>query len=248
MKPNILLMTTLLAVGLAGCGGDDVEDAISLNNPQVRLAHISPIAPSVTLSRNSLAIPETSSVAFPIVTDYVDVDSGGADWDVSVAPGGPSVGTVQFDAQRGHRYTVVALADSTTTNSLVAINDPTNPNLLSDDARLRLFNGSFNVPALDGYLTEGGQDIAPVVPQMPNVEFKQTAPANGTDSLSQRSGTYFLTLTAAGSKNVLFSSQLNLSDNTDVIVMTVPDLTDPTRIRVLLKIEGMPGATELAPL
>ena len=50
----------------------------------------------------------------------------------------------------------------------------------------------------------------------------------------------------AGTKTVLFRGALAIGNNQDVLLLTVPDPASPGAIETLVKIEGTPGANELA--
>ena len=75
--------------------------------------------------------------------------------------------------------------------------------------------------------------------------YKTAGPASGNDSMDVPGGSYQLTITAAGTKTVLFGAPLAFGNNQDVLLLTVPDSVLPGGIKVLEKVEGVAGTTEL---
>jgi len=73
-------------------------------------------------------------------------------------------------------------------------------------------------------------------------------PLSGVDSTDIPAGTYQVTVTAAGTKTVLFNGQLSFAANKDLLLLTVPDATQPGGINVLVKTEGVAGAATVTPL
>lgn len=227
---------------LAACGSESVGDAIGISEPQIRLAHAAPNAPAVTLDRDGVAASQASALSYPTVSDYFTISTGSANWGVKVAATGTSIGSVAINADSGHRYTLVAVADSLTSTSLVTIDDPSNRSLTSDDARLRLVNASALTQRIDVYLTGVDQDIATLTPDFPNVDFKAASPASGTNALERRGVTYKATVTAAGSKTALFQGTLAVPEDSDVLLIAVPAIEGSVGVRLLAKVQGQPGA------
>ena len=58
------LLALIPAVGLTACGGGDTADRLDLANPALRFVHAAPDAPNLTLSRNAVAQPDETSVAY----------------------------------------------------------------------------------------------------------------------------------------------------------------------------------------
>ena len=244
-KTSKLLLATLPLIGLAACNS---SDGIGLNvfEPQVRLAHVAPGAPNVTLQRNGSARAEATDRAYGFTSNYFNVDTGGADWSVKVASSGANVGTVNFDSQRSHKYTVLAVSESATSYGVALINDPTNPSIVNDNARVRTFNGSYNAQNIDVYLGGLDQNIGSLTPDSAGVAFKSSGPGTGVDSLRRRGGTYKVTITPAGSKTILFQGRFAILDNKDVLFITVPNAAaNPTGINLLVKVDGDAGAIQV---
>ena len=228
MTPSSLSKLVLAAIpliALTACsGGSSVGNVIGTANPQVRLANVSPIAPSLTLQRNTSNRNEATNVPYPTITNYFDVDTGTADYTV-VGLGSGTNFTQSFDAQRGHKYTILAVADSPTTTSLAPqLNDPTNLSIVSDQSRVRVFNGSYNAQNIDVYTIGQQQTITSLQPDLPNIGFKNSNPANGTDSIGRRGGDYKIVVTTAGTKNILFQGNYTIRDRQNVLFVTVPVL------------------------
>ena len=249
-----LLFASIPVFGLAACGSGDVAQSLGTADPQVRLAHVAPAAPNLTLQRNGGTRSEATNVPYGFVSNYFSVDTGSATWTVSGTTNTGNAGTgfsqsVNFDAQRGHKYTIAAVNDSPTATSLVTINDPTNLNLVSDDSRFRVLNASFNAQNIDVYLIGLNETVGSKNPTLSSIGFKNTGPGNGTDALKSRGGTYQVVVTTAGTKTVLFRGQQEVPDNRDVLFVTVPNsVTNPTGINLLVKLDGTAGATQVSRL
>lgn len=242
-----LLLVCAPLVGLAACGGSDTADRIDVADPVVRFVHASPFAPNVTLFRGTAAQSDATNVAYPFASNYFDVDLGISDWSVKTASGSATVGTVSIDPVRGTKYTIVALATSSTENSTYLITDPYNRSVNGDTAYVRVMNASFNAANIDLYMGAVGASIATASPYVAGTAYKNAGPASGGDSAPIQGGTYQVTITSAGTKTVLFSGQLSIGNSKDVLLLTVPDTVLPGAIKVLVKTEGTAGATELSP-
>ncbi len=246
-----LICAPLIALSACGGGGDgdDADDRLDVAKPVMRFVHASPIAPAVTLFRDDVAQSAATNTNYKFASDYYDIDTASATWAVRTTTGNLTVGTVAFEPSRGNKYTIVALPSSSTENSIYLIQDPYNKSLTSDKAKLRIMNASFNASNIDLYLNAVGADITPasVAPTIRSTAYKTSGPATGNDSLDIDGGTYQLTITAAGTKTQLFKGQLVIENNKDVLLLTVPDTVFPGQIKTLVKIEGTPGTTEIAP-
>ncbi len=219
-----LLLVSIPLVGLSACGDSDVANVIGTAEPQVRLAHVAPNAPAVTLQRNGQNRNEATNVPYPTITNYFNTDNNNATYDVRVASSGASVGNVNIDAERGHKYTILTVAESTGATSLSVINDPTNLGVTNDNSRVRVFNASANAQNIDIYTIGQQQTIASLNPDLPSIGFKQSNPRDGADSLGRRGGDYKIVVTTAGTKNVLFQGNYTIRDNQNVLFVTVPVL------------------------
>jgi hypothetical protein len=263
----------LTACGGGGGGsGDNANDRLDISDPVVRFVHASPLVANVTLFRDDSPQPFASNVGYKFASNYVQVDNTLNDWSVrtsdniGVEPSIPivTIGTVPIDASRGNKYTIVALPSSpsnpavpgndpsvnVSTNSLYVIRDPYNKSLTSDKAKLRIMNASFTASSIDLYVNAPGTDIAPaaVAPTIAATNYKTSGPASGNDSYDISGGAYQLTITSAGTKNVLFRGNLVIENNKDVLLLTLPENSVPLRVKTLVKIEGTAGSTEIAPI
>ena len=83
-------------------------------------------------------------------------------------------------------------------------------------------------------------------PTFAAVGYQQSAPASGSDSIELEGGAYSLRITTGGTKNVIFTSPVNLAKNADWLLSSVPGSVTPGDIRVLVvqSDEGA-AATEL---
>jgi hypothetical protein len=52
-------------------------------------------------------------------------------------------------------------------------------------------------------------------------------------------------LTNAGSKTILFTGQLAFGNNADILLLSVPDSLMPGSLKMLVKLEGSTGVSEV---
>lgn len=246
--PARFLMPVLCAGLLAACGGgddDSLDDRLGTADPKVRLLHAVPLAPSVQLLRGGQSVaPEADDVSYKEATRYFDVATGGDTWKVQTVGATPlEVGTLNFDAQRGKKFTIVAMPNAGSVTEALLVVDPFTKSLASDNARLRFLNGSFNASGIDVYVTAPGADLATQTPKMPAVAYKSASPASGEDSTEVEGANYQIRLTPAGSKTPFFSATVNLSTNADWLLTTVPASPAPNDVKLLVvkSDEGAPA-------
>jgi len=238
-----LLLACIPVALIAACGGGDTEDRLDVADPAVRFVHASALAPNLTLARANVALPEATNVAYKFASNYVDIPMGAADWQVKTADASATtLGTVPIDPGRGTKYTIVAVPGTPTGTSTYLIVDPYNKPIGSESTRLRIMNAA---PAsVDLYVNAPGADISPasVTPFIAGTAYKTSGPASGSDSLDIQGGTYQATVTAAGTKTVLFRGTIAFNANKDVLLIAVPDTTG---VKLLMKIEGTAGAVDV---
>ena len=250
VRSKFLLMAIAPTLLLAACGGgdDSLDDRVGLADPKVRLVHAVPLAPNVSLFRDDVAqAADVTDLAYKGASRYFDVSTTAARWDVRTATSPAlTVGSATFDVDRGHKYTLVAVPDAGSLTEVVLIDDPYNKGIVSDNARVRVFNASFNAAGYDVYLTAPGVDLATVQPTFAAVGYKQSTPASGADSAELEGGAYSLRITSGGTKTVIFAAPVNLAKNADWLLASVPGSVTPGDIRVLVmqSDDGAP-ATEL---
>lgn len=228
---------------LAACGGgSDAQDSLNVNDPAVRFVHAARLAgglaPDVTLYRNNDSQPDAREVGFGFISDYFDVPTNPADWSLRTATGDLTLDTLNnFDPSRGNLYTFFAVADGDAAVDLVVVRDPYSKSLLSNEARVRLFNASKNADSLDLYLTKSGDTIANSDPLVSGVTRNHAGPASGDNSKAIDSGTWRLTLTGAGRETARFRSTIELEHDQDVLFVVVDDADSDTRLHVLMKVD-----------
>ncbi len=246
---NKLLLAVIPLAALTACGDSGVANVIGTAEPQVRLAQVSPAESTVTLQRNGVNRNEATNVPFRTVTNYFNTDNNNATYDVRGTRG--SVGTVPIDAQRGHKYTIFAVADTTGATSLAVLDDPTNKGVVNDQARVRAFNASANAQSVDIYTIGLQQTIDSLQPDLKAVGFKQSSPSDGKDALNRQGGDYKIVVTTAGTKNVLTQGRYTLRENQNVLFVTVPVIapgtTNVTGVNLLVK-QGDDATAALLPL
>lgn len=241
MKTSAKLLLAALPIALlAACGGgsdDNFDDRVGLADPKVRVVHAVPLAPNVTLYRNNVAIaPEVTDLSYKSASVYLQVSNSSDLWEVRTATTPAlSVGTLNFNADRGHKYSFMAVPNAGSVTELVLIDDPFNKGLVSDNARVRVFNAAFNAASVDVYLTSPSvTDLSTVTPTFPAVGYKQALPASGADSTELEGGSYTLRLTTAGTKTVIFSAPVDLAKNADWLLTPVPGSVNPNDVKVLV--------------
>ncbi|CAN7725392.1 hypothetical protein D9M68_117970 [compost metagenome] len=224
---------------LSACGGgdDDLGDRIGLSKPTIRVIHAITGGPNVDVLQNGV---KTSFVNKPykFVSTYFNVETGNQLISFNTAGTQTELARATLVAATGHKYTVVALPGASVAETLT-IDDPFEKGLLSNKARVRSLNASFNAQNVDVYITIPAIDLNSVAPTFGAVGYKQASPASGKDSLDLDGGTYRLRITTAGTKTVIFDSgALTLANNADWLITTIPvdgigGLT-PNKIKVLV--------------
>lgn len=249
--PSKLLLAFAPALLMAACGGgdDSLDDRLNVADPKVRLVHAVPFGPNVSLFRNDIAqAGDVTNLPYKGASRYFDVPVQSQRWDVrSTNAPVTTIGSAAFDAQRGNKYTLIAVPDSGSLTAVALIEDPFNKSIASDNARLRMFNAAFNAGSVDVYLTAPAADIGVATPTFSAVRYKQANPVSGADSVEVEGGVYRLRLTSAGTKNVIFNTTLDLAKNADWLLTSVPGSVTPNDVKVLVvkSDEGAP-ATELS--
>lgn len=265
LMSKILLVAGPIAV-LSACGGgsSDTAQVIGTFDPQLRFANVSPYAPALTLARNGSNRTEATNVSHIFLSDYFAVDAGSADYRVSgqVNTGNPTnpefafSQTINFDAKRGHKYTILTVADDSVPlpssgstarkNALVLVDDPTNPNLVDGQSYVRAVNGSFNAQNIDLYLVGLTETIDARTPDFPSIAFKQSNPASGSEAIGRRAGDYQVVATTAGTKNILYRGGFTIPDKRDVLFVTFPynallPNEIPSGVAIAAKLQGDGG-------
>jgi hypothetical protein len=229
---------------IAACGGGDTEDRLDVADPVVRFVHASPLAPNLTLFRANVALPDATNAPYKFASNYADIDMAAADWQVKTADAAAlTIGTVTISPERGTKYTVVALPGTPSGSTAYLIVDPYNKPLGSESTRLRIMNATPGT--VDLYMNAPGTDITPAnfTPFIAGTAYKTSGPASGSDSLDIRDGTYQATVTATGTKTILFRGTVAFNANKDILLITVPDAT--VGMKMLMKTEGTAGAVEV---
>jgi hypothetical protein len=241
MKLFKLALAAAALSSLAACGGGDTEDRLDVADPKVRFVDVARLSADVTLYRNDVGQSDANNVGYKYGSHYFDVSPGDATWSIRPASAtSTQLAAVSFDADRGDRNTIVAVTSDAGVDA-VLIRDPYNKSLTSDKARIRILNAAVNAQAIDLYITQPGADISNSVPDFPNVQFKQSSPSSGNDSIEYPSGSYQLRVTTAGTKTVLFTVIVNVADNADWLLVPIPtaDSGDPVSGDIkLLLVEG----------
>lgn|GEM_PF-1032043 len=263
---NKVLLAFASMVVLSACGGSsDTTETTGTSDPQVRFANVSPTAPPLTLARNGVNRAEATNVSNIFFSDYFTVDPGNADYRVSGQhntgnPPNPDYAfsqTINFDARRGHKYTILTVADSSQSgvsasrpSTLVLVDDPTNPSHVNDDSYVRAVNGSFNAQKVDIYLIGLNETIDTRPPDLPSISFTQSNPVSGSDSIRRRGGDYQVVAATADTKNILYRGRFTIPEKRDVLFVTVPYIAftpNGTGVAIVAKIQGDGGRGGVIP-
>jgi len=241
MKTFKLALAAVALSVVAACGGGDTEDRLDVADPKVRFVDVARLSANVTLYRNDVGQSDAANVGYKYASRYFDVSPGGATWSVRPAANAAAqLAAVSFDADRGDRNTIVAVASDTGVDA-VLIRDPYNKSLTSDKVRVRVLNAALNAQAIDVYITQPGADISSAAPDFASVQFKQSAPPSGDDSVEYSSGSYQLRVTTAGTKTVIFTAAVSVANNADWLLVPIPAADTgeavPGEIKLLL-VEG----------
>jgi len=207
---------------LAACGGSDTADRLDVADPKVRFVGVARLSANVTLYRNDVGQSDANNVGYKYASHYFDVSPGDATWSIRPAANATTqLAAVSFNADRGDRNTIVAVASDSGLDA-VLIRDPYNKSLTTNKARVRALNAALNAQAVDVYVTQPGADISNSVPDFLNVQFKQSSPSSGNDSIEYPGGSYQLRVTTTGTKTVLFTAVVSISDNADWLLVPIP--------------------------
>jgi hypothetical protein len=226
-----LMIAAAAASVLTACGGgNSVGTELGINKPVVRYIHAIPSGPAVDFFNNNVIAQADASYEF--TSGYNSFSSGATTLSYNTTGAGasnPLASAGPFNAANGHEYTGIALISSSLTPALTVIDDPFDKGLLNNQARLRVFNASFNANAggaVDVYVIETAStnpDITNLTPQLANVAYNAAVPASGSDSIYVDGGTYVTVVTHAGSKTEIFrSTPFSLANNADWLLVTVP--------------------------
>jgi hypothetical protein len=235
-----LLLATAPLLLIAACGGgdDSLDDRLDIADPKVRFVNAAALSPAMTVYRNGTAQADATNVAYRGASRYYDVETGSATWRVATTSGNVDVGTVNFNATRGDKFTLVAVPNLSLTGAeVLIISDPYDKELTANNARVRVLHAASNTPtAVDVYLTSTGTDIATVAPNFAGVGYKVANPASGSNSIdfTVGNGAYELTITAAGSKTPVFRAPVTVTNNADWLLTVLPDSATPGDLKVLV--------------
>ncbi|CAM3309144.1 DUF4397 domain-containing protein [Cupriavidus taiwanensis] len=225
---------------LTACGGGDdgIDDRIGLSKPSVRVIHAVTGGPNVDVLQNG-SLTSMVNKPYKFVSTYFNVETGNQLISFNAAGTQTELARSSLVAATGHKYTVVAVPGASAAET-VTIDDPFGKGLLSNKARVRSLNASFNAQNIDIYVTLPAIDLNSVAPTFAAVGYKQASPASGQDSIDlDGNTTYRLRITPAGTKTVIFDSgALTLANNADWLITTIPSdgiagLT-PNKIKVLV--------------
>jgi len=183
-----------IIVSVVDAIGDNVR-IYDVNTPAtLRVIHDSPDAPPLSVIANSnTATPLVPTLSYPTFTAYQALVPGLTN--VAITPAGnPGDMLVdqQLDLDAGSVHSVYAIGPLASIKSLVTRDYNRR---YATQAKLRIIQGSPAAGAVDVYLTAPGAGIATANPTYAEIPF-----GADTGFVSYASGSYDLTITAAGSK------------------------------------------------
>jgi hypothetical protein len=236
-----LLFVGIASAGLlAACGGSDddsADDRADAADPKIRFVHAVPGGPAVTLQRNGTAETGATNVSYKYASQYYDVSTEDYTFSLRTADLATELDTLTFNADRGDKYTLVALPTDTGAE-LLAIRDPYDKSLTSDDARVRVLNAAANAANFDVYITSVAADLTSETADLSDIGYKVVKPDSGNNSIDDiEAGTYRLRLTPTGSKTAFFNAQITVPENGDWLLVVLPEPeagAAPNSVRLLL--------------
>jgi len=189
-------LSFLLGIALVGCGSGPSQS-------RFRVVNASPDAPNLDIFLDGVRIradlPYRSGIAYQKAqpgSRHLLMNSTGtttALLDLATT----------FNAKQD--YTVLAVDLLASIAPLVLTDDNTAPS--SGNARLRIVHAAPSAGPVDIYITAPGADISTATPTLSGVAFKSVS-----DYMTEAAGTYEMRLTPAGSKLVIETGTITLTD------------------------------------
>jgi len=187
----LITATTLL---LAACGGSNDDSG---GNASLRILNATSDVASVDVYLGSTKTFSASAV--DTVGAYTTVTAASYDVQVRAAGGTTALLASTYTLSKDKHYTGIAWGRSGSVKFVTLPEDDDTASITSDAySRVRVYNATSDVGALDVYLTQGGEKLADITP---------TVSASGSGTLGGYkellAGTYQMRVTAAGSKTDL---------------------------------------------
>lgn len=198
----LLVGMTLLALGLIA------PAAAQSGNARVRVIHASPDAPAVDVFVDGTAA--LTNVAFPAISDYLDVPAGARRIQVAPAGAGASAAVITANPtlEAGKAYTVAAVGQLANIKGQIYNDNLAAP--AAGKAHVRVIHASPDAPAVAVKVANGPTLI------------QSLAFPNASDYLPVDAGTYNLQVTPAGAETVvldLANTQLQAGTIYDVVAV-----------------------------
>ncbi len=229
----VLAAAPIFLVAACGGGDDSLDDRLDIADPKVRFVHAITAGPNVDLYRDTAIAGGVTNAPYRYASNYFVVDTAPADYIVRTTTGSLEVGRINFNPTRGNKHTLIAVPGDATTTNLLYIDDPYDKELTANNARVRVVNASFNATNVDVYLTGPTVDIASVGPNFAAASFRTAVPASGANSVDFTAGPYVLRVTTAGTKDVIFSAPLDVQENADLLLLTLPNSLSVDDVKIL---------------
>lgn len=229
-------------VAVTGCGGSDNDSNRNAGNDtpatttQVRVAHLSPDAPNVDVTRDGASV--LSDVSYRQASTFLTVPSGAQNLQVLATGTDSAVIDADVNLLPDRRYTILAVGELANIEPLIVEDD----NATVDDgfARVRVVHGAPAAPAVDIYVSAPDAQFTDLSPLLTSVPFKAVA-----DPVTVESGNYRVRVTLAGDEAVIFDSgSVTLASGVDymLIASQVSSGLSPIGLTALTSLSDTPVA------
>lgn len=171
---------------------------------KLRVVHASADAPAVDVLANNGVTPAVANLAFPTITNYLDLPA--ATYNFKVVPAGtttPVVIDADVPLANGTEYTLFAVGALSNIEPLLLTD---NNRKVATEAKVRLVHASTLAANVDIYVVAAGASIADTAPAFANVPFK----AN-TGYVSLAEGSYDVIITPTGTKTEAIKATLSFA-------------------------------------
>lgn len=210
---RFLLLAVVPAMFLTACDDDDDLDLLE-DNAQVMVIHASPDAPSVDLYVDDAKV-NTTALAYPGNTGYLDVENGNRNF--KVTPAGAALSNAVINAsvtlEEDKAYSVFAANTVSNIEAVILEDDLSEP--ASGKAHVRFVHLSPDAPAVDIAVQNG-----PIL--FPNVAFKGSTAFTPVDA-----GTYTLEVRPTGTTTAALTTEVQLANGGIYTIFAKGFLTPP---------------------
>jgi hypothetical protein len=155
--------TGLIALGLAGCGGGGDGN----NKVQLRVLNLSNDVPSLDVYLDNAK--KVSAAATGVLTSYIEIDEDSYDFALRREGSTLNLTSGERSVAKDTHYTLVVWGRETSLNFVTLSEEEDKDDVDAGKARIRIFNASTDVGALDAYLTSANADLQETTATQPGV-------------------------------------------------------------------------------